>query len=121
MMAETGAVRAASEAVPAAANPELERTLEAAEDGRWRRVLVLPCELTVDLPLPGFRIADLLKLRPGSVINAHWPLGREVPLRLNGVLIGWSEFAVVGNSLAVRLTELAGAAHETCGPGRGTS
>ena len=80
---------------------------EPKEEARWRPVLDLPCDLAVDLPLPGFTIADLLKLRTGSVINAHWRLGRDVPLRLNGKLIGWSEFEVVGNSLAVRLTELA--------------
>ena len=80
---------------------------EAAEVRQWEPVLSLPCELMVDLPLPGFRIADLLKLRMGSVINAHWPVGHDVPLRLNGELMGWIEFEVVGDHLAVRLTELA--------------
>jgi flagellar motor switch/type III secretory pathway protein FliN len=80
---------------------------EGAEDARWRPVLGLPCELTVDLSLPAFTIADILKLRSGSVLNAQWRLGRDVPLRLNGTLIGWSEFEIVGNRLAVRLTELA--------------
>lgn len=84
-----------------------ESASEAEEDARWKPVLGLPCELTVDLPLPGFTIADLLKLRNGSVINAHWRLGRDVPLHLNGMEIGWSEFEVVGDKLAVRLTELA--------------
>lgn len=77
------------------------------EEGRWKPVLELACELVVDLPLPRFKIADLLKLRAGSVIDAHWRAGHDVPLRLNGLLIGWSEFEVVGNHLAVRLTELA--------------
>jgi flagellar motor switch/type III secretory pathway protein FliN len=80
---------------------------ETREDARWRRVLDLPCELTVDLPLPGFRIADLMQLRAGSVIGAHWRLDRDVPLHLNGTPLGWIEFEVMGNSLAVRLTELA--------------
>jgi len=77
------------------------------DDIRWRRALGLPCGLTVDLPLPDFKIADLLRLRTGSVINAHWGIGRNVPLRLNGTLLGWCEFEVVGDHLAVRLTELA--------------
>lgn len=79
---------------------------EAADEARWKPVLDLPCELHVDLPLPGFNIADLLKLRTGSVIDARWGIGRDVPLRLNGVLIGWIEFEVMGSNLAVRLTEL---------------
>ena len=88
-----------------APNPELGNEIE--EDARWKPVLDLPCELVVHLSLPDFKIADLLKLRSGSVINAHWRVGGDVPLHLNGLLIGWSEFEVVGNNLAVRLTELA--------------
>jgi flagellar motor switch/type III secretory pathway protein FliN len=80
---------------------------ESADELRWKPVLELPCDLLVDLPLPNFRIADLLKLRPGSVIDAQWRVGRDVPLRLNGALIGWIEFEVMGDRLAVRLTELA--------------
>jgi flagellar motor switch/type III secretory pathway protein FliN len=99
--------QAVPEAAVVPAAPELATAYEAEEEERWRPVLALPCELTVDLPLPGFKIADFLKLRPQSVIDAHWRLGHDVPLRLNGSLIGWIEFEVVGNSLAVRLTELA--------------
>lgn len=80
---------------------------EGEEDARWKPVLGLPCELMVDLPLPGFTVADLLKLRPGSVIDAHWRVGHDVPLALNGTLIGWIEFEVVGDNLGVRITELA--------------
>lgn len=77
------------------------------EEARWQPVLGLSCELTVDLPMPDFKIADLLKLRPGSVINAQWRVGHDVSLRLNGTAIGWIEFEVVAEKLAVRLTELA--------------
>jgi flagellar motor switch/type III secretory pathway protein FliN len=81
--------------------------VEAQSDARWKPVLELGCELTVDLPMPDFKIADLLKLKKGSIVNAHWRVGRDVPLRLNGAAIGWIEFEVVGRHLAVRLTELA--------------
>jgi flagellar motor switch/type III secretory pathway protein FliN len=94
-----GAASAASSAE--SSKPEVE------EDARWRPVMGLPCELTVELPLPDFKIADLLSLRTGAVIEARWRVGQDVPLRLNGTLIGWSEFEVVGRKLAVRLTELA--------------
>jgi flagellar motor switch protein FliN/FliY len=77
------------------------------EEARWKPVLGLHCELTVDLPLPGFKVADLLTLRPGSVIDARWRVGQDVPLRLNGTLIAWIEFELVGDRLAVRVTELA--------------
>jgi flagellar motor switch/type III secretory pathway protein FliN len=96
-----GAVASAASSAESGTKPEVE------EDARWRPVLGLPCELTVELPLPDFKIADLLSLRAGSVVEARWRVGQDVPLRLNGTLIGWSEFEVVGRSLAVRLTELA--------------
>jgi flagellar motor switch/type III secretory pathway protein FliN len=41
------------------------------------------------------------------VVRTNWQAVRDVPLRVNGALIGWSEFEVVGNRLAVRVTELA--------------
>ncbi|HLW89251.1 MAG TPA: FliM/FliN family flagellar motor C-terminal domain-containing protein [Terriglobales bacterium] len=77
------------------------------DEARWRPLLGLPCQLTVDLPLPHFTIADLLEMGAGSVIRSSWRVARDVPLRVNGTLIGWSEFEAVGKRLAVRLTELA--------------
>jgi flagellar motor switch/type III secretory pathway protein FliN len=79
---------------------------EPEEDARWKPVLGLPCQLMVDLPLPGFTIADLLKLRPGSVIDARWRVGHDVALLLNGTPIAWIEFELVDNSLGVRVIEL---------------
>jgi flagellar motor switch/type III secretory pathway protein FliN len=86
--------------------PSVSVPSDAEEDAQWKPVMELPCTLVADLPVPAFKIADLLKLRIGSVIDAGWHVGRDVPLRLNGLLIGWSEFEVVEKNLAVRLTEL---------------
>lgn len=77
------------------------------EELRWRPVLGLPCQLTVDLPVPDFKVADFLALRAGSVLGTGWRLAHDVPLRINGTLIGWAEFEGAGSRLAVRLTELA--------------
>lgn len=76
-------------------------------DARWRPLLALPGQLTVDLPLPHFTVASLLDLSVGSVLRTSWHIDRDVPLRVNDTLIGWSEFEAVGSRLAVRLTELA--------------
>lgn len=77
------------------------------EELRWQRVMRLPCELAVDLPLPNFRVSDFLALRPGSVVVTSWGLAVDVPLRVNGILIGWGELEGAGNRLGVRLMELA--------------
>lgn len=73
----------------------------------WDQVRNLACEFTVDIALPAFKVGDVLKLAQRAVVNTLWPLERDVPLRVNGVVIGYGEFEVVKNHLAVRLTELA--------------
>jgi flagellar motor switch/type III secretory pathway protein FliN len=77
------------------------------EDARWQPVLGLPCQLTIDLPLPHCKVAEFLRLRAGSVMSTEWRVSREVPLRINGTLIGWGELEGSGKRLAVRLMELA--------------
>lgn len=76
------------------------------EDNKWQRVLDLPCRLTIELPLPGFTVGDLVRMQAEAVMDSRWPAGEDVPVRVNGQLIAWSEFEVVGNRLAVRVTEL---------------
>lgn len=73
----------------------------------WDRVLWLPCALTMDLHIPGFTIGDLLRLEPGQILNSHWNQAADIPLKVNGELVGWTEFEVIGTNLAVRITELA--------------
>ena len=77
------------------------------EQEGWTHVLKLPCQLTVELPMPEFTVGNLMRLEKGMVIDSHWSVNDDLPLRVNGEVIAWSEFEVVGNRLAVRLTELA--------------
>ncbi len=94
-------------AVPQAPSGGEAAANQSEEETRWKPVLDLSCEVLVALPLPDFTIGDLLQLRAGSLIDSHWRVGHDVPLRLNGTLIGWSELEVLGDRLAVRFTELA--------------
>jgi len=77
------------------------------EDPGWARVMSLPCHLTVDLSVPRFCVADFLALHPGSIVGTNWGVARDVPLHINGILVGWAEMEAAGDHLAVRLTELA--------------
>jgi len=72
----------------------------------WAGALLLDCKLTVDMPLPGYCVRDILQLKQNLVVNSHWALDVDVPLRVNGKLIACGEFEVAGNHLAVRVTEL---------------
>jgi flagellar motor switch/type III secretory pathway protein FliN len=73
----------------------------------WAQVQDLPCDLTLELPLPGFKVRDLVQLRAGSVLDSEWKVGADLPLRVNGTLIAWGEFEVVAERLAARVTEIA--------------
>jgi len=79
----------------------------ASPPANWSRVQGLNCRLTVELALPGVKVRDLMGMRVNTVINSQWQLSADVPLRVNGELIAWSEFEVAGKKLAVRITELA--------------
>jgi flagellar motor switch/type III secretory pathway protein FliN len=97
---------AASATVAPVQNPESEKDTSN-EDARGQPVLVLPCLLSVDVSLPSVKVADFIRLNPGAVVNTGWGIVRDVPLRVNGILIGWGELEAAGTRLAVRVTELA--------------
>jgi flagellar motor switch/type III secretory pathway protein FliN len=67
----------------------------------------LPCTLSLELPVVRFTVGDLLTLAPGSVVATGCHQTSDVPLRVNGLLIGWTEFEVIDDRLAVRITEQA--------------
>jgi flagellar motor switch/type III secretory pathway protein FliN len=65
----------------------------------------LPCTLSLELPVVRFTIGDLLKLTKGSIVETATHHTSDVPLRVNQLLIGWAEFEVVGDRLAIRITD----------------
>ena len=100
-----------SSAAVAAPDPVTAASAEPApvqpSDACWRQAMRLPCSVSIEVPLPGFRVKDLLGMRATSLVGSHWPTSDNLPLKVNGELIAWCEFEVLGNRLAVRLTELA--------------
>jgi flagellar motor switch/type III secretory pathway protein FliN len=76
------------------------------EDGKWSHVKTLPCRLSVEVPIPGVTVGKLLDLAPGLILDTQHEEGSHVPVFINGQMIGWGEFDVVEESLAVRLTEI---------------
>jgi flagellar motor switch/type III secretory pathway protein FliN len=67
----------------------------------------LPLTLTLEVPVVRFTVADLLELKAGSIVETACHHTSDVPLRVNQVLVGWTEFELVGDHLAVRITEQA--------------
>ena len=67
----------------------------------------LPCQLTLQIPVVNFTVGDLLRLSKESIVETGCSSTSDIPLRANGLLVAWSEFEVIGNRLALRITELA--------------
>jgi flagellar motor switch/type III secretory pathway protein FliN len=66
----------------------------------------LPMQLDVTIPIPRFRVQDLLALEKGAVLESRWPHAEDVPVWCGGVQLVWTEFEVVDQKLAVRVTRL---------------
>lgn len=77
------------------------------EHRAWLTLARMPMKLSVKVPVPGFKVRDLLALRPGMTVPSAWKTSEDVPLWIGGVQIAWNEFEVVEQKLAVRLTRLA--------------
>ena len=92
-------------AIPAV-NKEAARSGEQ-DEAKWRPFLDLPCLLTVDVAFPSCKLRECLRLGAGSVLPTDWGVTRDVPMRINGVVIGWGELEAVNGSLCIRMTELA--------------
>jgi flagellar motor switch protein FliN/FliY len=91
-----------SEANPAESFPSTERAddRDLLDTMPW-----LPCRLSLEIPVARFTMGDLLTLAKGSIVETAFHHTSDIPLRVNQLLIGWTEFDVIGDRLAVRITD----------------
>lgn len=66
----------------------------------------LPVEVDVTVPIRKFRVRNLLAMVKGDVIQTQWVEGDDMPLAARGTQLAWTEFEVVDQQLAVRITRL---------------
>ena len=66
----------------------------------------LPCTLALEVPVVKFTVGTLLGMGRGTLIESDWHQSTDIPLRVNGLLMAWTEFEVVGERLAARITDL---------------
>lgn len=83
------------------------KTETASRSDRLETMPSLPLVLTLEIPVVRFTIQDLLSLQLGSIVESACHQTSDIPLRVNGILLGWTEFDVIGDRLAVRITEQA--------------
>jgi flagellar motor switch/type III secretory pathway protein FliN len=66
----------------------------------------LPCTLVLEVPVVMFSVGTLLNLKVGGLVETAWHQSTDIPMRVNGLLMAWTEFEVVGERLAARITDL---------------
>lgn len=66
-------------------------------------------ELTLEIGRRRMRIADVLRLGPGQMLELDKQAGEPIELLVNGRLIGRGEAVVVGDRYGIRITELVSA------------
>ena len=76
------------------------------EHPNWHLLQRLPMRLTAGIPLPNFCVKHLLALRPGQILSSAWQSTDDVPFKIGTVQLSWSEFEVVEQRMAIRLTRL---------------
>lgn len=79
----------------------------AGDPGRDTRLDRLPMQLDAMVRIRSLRVADLLSLTQGSVVETVHDHGQDVPLCCGSKLLVWGEFEMVEQKLAVRITRLA--------------
>ena len=67
----------------------------------------LPCKISLEIPVAGFKVSDLFTFEKGSIVETAYHHTSDIPIRVNQLLLGWTEFDVIGDRLAVRITDLA--------------
>ncbi|WP_446742353.1 FliM/FliN family flagellar motor C-terminal domain-containing protein [Silvibacterium acidisoli] len=84
-------------------DPPVAKPLTLAHDSLLAR---LPVQLDATVPVPSFRVQDLLSLEPGTVLESRWVHSEDIPVWCGGVQLIWAEFEVVEQKLAVRVTRI---------------
>jgi flagellar motor switch protein FliN/FliY len=74
--------------------------------GRLSRLGKAGLEVTVELGRTRLPLEQVVNLEPGSLVELEKLSGQPVDVRVNGTLFGKGEIVVVGEQMAVRMTEL---------------
>ncbi len=76
------------------------------EHPSWNVLSQLRVSMQAGIPLNRFKVRDLLELQKDQVFESASPHTEDVSLRIGKVQLGWSEFEVLEQRMAVRLTRL---------------
>jgi len=76
------------------------------EHQSWETLAQLRVTMRAGVALYRFRVRDLLAMKEGQVFESLSPATEDVPVRVGHLQLGWSEFEVLEQRMALRLTRL---------------
>jgi len=96
----------AAEMEMSAVNPAMPWMRRIEEHPAWPVLSRLPITVAARIPLGQFSVRDLLGMAEGQVFESSISDTEDVPLAVGNVQLGWTEFEVVEQRIALRLTRL---------------
>ena len=104
---------ARSTPVPLSAGGELARTIPSTpwmlrieEHREWETLAQMKMTMRAEVLLHRFKVKDVLSLAVGQVFETLSPDTEDVPILVGNVQLGWGEFEVVDQRMALRVTRL---------------
>jgi flagellar motor switch protein FliM len=85
--------------------PKVPWMMRIEEHPYWVRLAQLRVTMRAGVGLQ-FKVRDLLALKEGQVFESLSPATDDVPVRVGQTQLGWSEFEVQDQRMALRLTRL---------------
>ena len=86
--------------------PELQPGSAREEPGNVDMILDVPVSVNAILGSTTMRIAELLQLGPGSVVELERAAGEPLDVYVNGTLVAHGEVVVVNDKFGIRLTDI---------------
>lgn len=102
----SGAVRSQGTEISSAAS-SIPWMLRIEEHSAWEMLAQLRVVLRAGVPLDRFKVQDLLALKEGQVLKTAASSTEDVSVTIGKMQLAWSEFEVVEQRMALRLTRLA--------------
>ena len=76
------------------------------EHPSWKTLEQVQVTIRACVEIGNFRVGDLLTLKKGQVFETVASAAEDVSVKIGQVQLGWSEFEVLDQKMALRLTRL---------------
>jgi flagellar motor switch protein FliM len=86
--------------------PKMPWMMRIEEHPHWDRLAQLRVTMRAGVVLNRFKVRDLLALKEGQVFESLSTVTEDVPVKVGQAQLGWSEFEVLDQRMALRLTRL---------------